>query len=78
MWQCQVCEEFRDDENFFAYRYECTDCREARKKLKRDGVTFKAIKEFLKATGHVEAAGLIPVGTDTTTRSVVRDKAANG
>ena len=44
---------------FFAYRHECGDCREARKQLKRDGVSLRAIKAYLLTIGHVDEFRII-------------------
>ena len=52
MTLCQICEKHKKNGDFFAYRYECSECRAARKKLKKEGVSLKALKAYLLAIGH--------------------------
>lgn len=49
---CQICEKYKKNGDFFAYRYECRECRAARKKLKKEGVSLKAVKAYLLAIGY--------------------------
>ena len=54
MYLCQICGEPRRDV-FRAYRYECAECRSARKALKKGGVSLREIKAYLIATGYADS-----------------------
>ncbi|MBL6691255.1 MAG: hypothetical protein ISP91_12770 [Pseudomonadales bacterium] len=50
MVHCQICNK-PIQSVVYNYRQECRSCRDARKQLKKDGVSLREIKNYLKATG---------------------------
>ena len=50
MAHCQICNKTLRNV-MFNYRQECRECRDARKRLRREGVSLRAIKAYLKTTG---------------------------
>lgn len=51
MFHCQICNAFKEARGFNAYKRECRDCRRARRKLIKDGVSLKAMKTYLAEVG---------------------------
>lgn len=48
---CQICDTFKEARGFTSYKHECKECRRARRKLAKEGVSLSAMKEYLAAVG---------------------------